>query len=189
MHLCNIEEASASNIPYFDHRFEIQSRSSTPSSFEAFHSNGYNPAVQYTSSYNYWKHSQVDVHFFRHLSGYKSSLWPPPPTPPPHPLASQFFSRLLPRCCWECSIWEGTIQQVLPVQNWNYNDWKLSPVARYLRINAKRSPGGIQFRIGVSFFCTEGPMMFNNSLNLRWGILIYSANPPESSMARSLKIV
>lgn len=47
------EEASALNVPYHDHQFEIQSRSSTPSSFETFHGHGYNPAVQYTSSYNY----------------------------------------------------------------------------------------------------------------------------------------
>ena len=115
---------------------------------------------------------------------------------------SQLFSHLLPRCCWECfssllgvlryfsfNVSSITVQTsmtispmvVFPTRNWNDNDWKLSPVARYLRVNAKRSQGGIEFRIGVSFFYTEGPMMFNSSLNLRWGILIYSANPPESS--------
>lgn len=47
------EEASASNVPCHDHQFQTQSRSSTPRSFETFHGHGYNPVVQYTSSYNY----------------------------------------------------------------------------------------------------------------------------------------
>lgn len=47
------EEASASNVPCHDHQFQTQSRSSTASSFETFHGHGYNPVVQYTSSYNY----------------------------------------------------------------------------------------------------------------------------------------
>lgn len=54
--LYNIEEsedALSSNIPVYDHQFDRQSRSSTPSSFETFHNNNYNPALQYTSGYNY----------------------------------------------------------------------------------------------------------------------------------------
>lgn len=54
--LYNIEEsedASSCNTPVYDHQFDRQSRASTPSSFETFHSNSYHPAMQYTSSYNY----------------------------------------------------------------------------------------------------------------------------------------
>lgn len=47
------EDALSSKIPVCDHQFDPQSRTSTPSSFERFQDTNYNPAMQYTSSYNY----------------------------------------------------------------------------------------------------------------------------------------
>ena len=138
-------------------------------------------------------------------------------------VGSQFFSPLLPRCCWECSVWKGKILKfhatflrclvfwgVLPLMYqvylcklpWQFHQWlffqfeiEMTTIEIFLqllntlRVNARRSPGGVEFRITVFFFCIERPMMFNSSLNLPWGILIYSENPLDSLMASFLNIV